>query len=106
MVKQSRKILIAYLAIISSVFIGAYILLHVREMGLYLVMFAINLPVSILIFPIMEKIATVLGWNLGETPHILITQVASTLANAALLLIVLAGARTIRGVFKARDGAD
>jgi membrane protein DedA with SNARE-associated domain len=75
-------------------------------MGLYLVMFAINLPASILIVPLMEKVATYLGWSLGEAPHILITQVTAMLINTALLLIVLAGARRIRSVFKAHDGAD
>ena len=77
-----------YLAGIGIVFVGAYVLLGVRELGLYLVLTLTNLPASVALVPHMEFVAQSLGWPLGGPLHVWTTQLACMTANAILVAAV------------------
>src|SRR5712692_5272994 len=80
-----RKLVFGYLAIVSTIFLGGYVVLGIREMGLYLFLIAVNLPSSLVVVPQMESLSESLGWVLGRPAHILATQLACMAVNGALL---------------------
>jgi hypothetical protein len=82
-----HKIVLTYLITVSLVFFVSYLLLGVRELGLYLLLMAIDLPVSIAIVPGMEKVSLSLGWVLGAPIHVYSTQLICMALNGAFLTV-------------------
>src|SRR5713101_2982022 len=96
-----RKLVLGYLAIVSVVFLAGYIVLGVREMDLYLLLMAVNLPSSVVVVPEMESLSESFGWVLGQPAHILATQLVCMSVNGAALAAIVAIAsklwRSLRG---------
>ena len=76
---------LAYIALVVLAFLAVYLALGVREMGLYLSLMVLNLPASVFVLPLVERLALALGWTLGAAPHVWATQVAAMLTNLAFL---------------------
>ena len=87
---RQRKLVFGYLAIVAVVFLVGYVVLGIREMGLYLFLTAVNLPSSMAVVPQMESVSKSIGWNLGQPAHVLATQLACMFVNGALLTATLA----------------
>ncbi len=85
-----RKIVFGYLAIVSIIFLAGYVVFGIREMGLYLFLIFINLPISLVVVPQMESLSESLGWILGRPAHILATQLVCMAVNSALLTAIVA----------------
>ena len=85
-----KKLVLGYLALVSIVFLAAYAILGIREMGLYVFFIAVNLPSSLAVVPQMESLSQSLGWILGHPVHILATQLAGVALNAVLLAVIVA----------------
>ena len=85
-----RKVVLGYLAIVSIVFLAGYVALGIRDMGLYLLLMAINLPSSLVVVPEMESLSERFGWALGRPAHIVATQLACMAVNGALLAAIVA----------------
>ena len=94
-----KKLVLGYLALVSIVFLAGYVILGIREMGLYVLLFAVNLPSSLAVVPQMESLSQSLGWILGHPVHILATQLACMALNALLLAAIVAIASKIVAVF-------
>src|SRR5215475_3660066 len=97
-----RKLVLGYLALVSIVFLAGYVILGIREMGLYLFLIAVNLPSSLAVVPQMESLSQSLGWILGHPVHILATQLACMAANGVLLAAIVAITSKIVAVFTGR----
>lgn len=80
-----RKIVVAYLALVTIAFIVGYLILGIREHGLWLLLMAINLPASIAIEPEMETMSLAFNWDLGSPIHVLTTQLTYMVVNGAFL---------------------
>ena len=89
-----------YLAVVAAVFLIAYLLLGVREMGIYVVLMLLNLPASIAVVPNVETFAQTQGWELGRPLHIWTTQLSCMAVNAvlvgALAAVVIRAWRVLR----------
>jgi type II secretory pathway component PulF len=94
-----RKLVLGYLALVSIVFLAGYVILSIREMGLYLFLIAVNLPSSLAVVPQMAALSQSLGWILGSPAHILATQLACMAVNGVLLAAIVAIASKIVAVF-------
>jgi hypothetical protein len=97
-----RKPVLGYLALVSIVFLAGYVILGIREMGLYLFLIAVNLPSSLAVVPQMESLSKSLGWILGHPVHILATQLARMAVNGALLAAIVVIASKIVAALKGR----
>ncbi|MBI1824247.1 MAG: hypothetical protein HYR80_09080 [Nitrospirae bacterium] len=87
--KNGYKIIIGYLIIVGTLFLGSYLLYGIRESRLYLLLMVINLPDSLVIVPGMEEVAMVLGWVIGGPPHVWATQIACMVVNGILLFSMI-----------------
>lgn len=83
--KLGRKIVVGYLVAVGVAFFAGYFLFGIRELGLYVLLMAINLPASFVIVPGMENVSLALGWVLGAPVHVYATQIFCMAANGALL---------------------
>ena len=92
---------VVYLAIVAAIFLTAYIVFGVREMGIYVVLMLLNLPGSLAVVPYVESFAQAQGWELGGPLHIWTTQLACMAANGALVgalaIVVIRAWRAFRG---------
>jgi len=93
---------VGYLAIVSVIFLTGYVVLGIREMGLYVFLVAANLPSSLVVVPQMELLSESFGWALGQPVHILATQLACMAVNGALVAAVVAIVPKIVAVFTVR----
>ena len=84
-----RKIVVAYLALVTIAFIVGYLILGIREHGLWLLLMAINLPASIAIETEMEAMSLALNWDLGSPIHIWTTQLTYMVVNGACLFALV-----------------
>ncbi len=99
-----KKIVLGYLLIASVVFFAGYVVLGIREMGLYLFLVFMNLPGSLIVEPAMERLSESLGWILGGPVHILTPQLVCMVTNGALLITTVALTSKLRQSF--RGGRD
>jgi hypothetical protein len=81
-----HKIVVGYLVAVSVAFFAGYLLLGIRELGLYLLLMAINLPASFVIVPGIEKVSLSMGWVLGAPVHVYSTQLSCMAANGVFLI--------------------
>src|SRR5215475_4813679 len=95
-----RKLVLGYLALVSISFLTGYVILGIREMGLYLFLLAVNFPSSLAVVPQMDSLSQSLGWILGHPVHILATQIACMLVNGLLLADIIAIASKIVAVLR------
>ena len=79
------RAVIGYLAIVAVVFITAYVVLGVREMGLYVLVMLLNLPASVAVVPYMESFWLAREWSLGSALYAWTTQLACMTVNAVLV---------------------
>lgn len=84
-----HKIIIGYLVAMGVVFFSGYFLLGIRELGLYLLLMAINLPASFVIVPGMEKVSLSMGWVLGAPVHVYSTQLSCMAVNGVFLIVLI-----------------
>ena len=99
-----RKIVVTYWAVVGAAFIVGYLILGIREHGLWLLLFAINLPSSLAVEPEMATISLALNWNLGAPMHVWTTQLACMIVNGASLFALAAIIAKLRGARRGRDG--
>jgi len=98
-----RKLVLGYLALVGLVFLAGYVILGIREMGLYLFLVAVNLSSSLAVVPQMESLSKCLGVILGHPIHILATQLACMVVNGALVAAILPIVSKIVAVFTGRS---
>lgn len=89
MARSSRVTLVVYAGAVLAAFVWAYVVAQVREMGLYLLLLWLNLPASLVVLPMSERLASVAGFALGGAAHVCATQVAALAANGVLLSLAL-----------------
>jgi hypothetical protein len=80
---------VVYLVFVSLAFIVAYGVMDVRELGLYLVLFMLNLPASAVVLPLSERLSTTAGWSSGSAAQVLLVQGMCMAVNAVLLAAVV-----------------
>jgi hypothetical protein len=86
---EVRTVLV-YLAIVAVIFLAAYIVLGVREMGIYVVLMLLNLPASVAVVPYMESFSLAQGWELGRPLHVWTTQLACMAVNTVVIGVLAA----------------
>ena|SRR5688500_6932982 len=95
------RTVVVYLAIVAAIFLTAYMLLGVREMGMYVVLMLLNLPASVAVVPYIESFSQTPGWELGRPLHVWTTQLACMAVNGvlvgALAAVVIRAWRAFRG---------
>ena len=84
-----------YLAATGTLFLVAYGVLGLREFGLYLLLGALDLPASLVTLPASERVATLLGADVGAPAHVIGVQLVSMALNGLLLH---AGLRLLRRI--------
>ncbi len=94
-----------YLAVVSLIFLTGYVVLGIREMGLYLFLIAVNLPSSLAVVPQMESLSQSFGWVLGQPAHILATQLVCMAVNGALVAAIVAISSILWRSFRGDRGA-
>ncbi len=99
-----RKIVVGYLVAVGIAFFAGYLLLGIRELGLYVLLMAINLPASFVIVSGMENVSLALGLVLGAPVHIYATQIFCMAANGALLKALVHLIQKIRRTDTRRKG--
>jgi hypothetical protein len=87
--RSARWILLFYAGAVAAIFLWAYAVAQVREMGLYLLILWLNLPASLVVVPVSEQLASAAGLALGGPAHVWATQVASLAANGALISLAI-----------------
>ena len=99
-----RKIVVVYLAMVGVAFVVGYLILGIREHGLWLLLMAINLPSSLAVEPEMAAISLALNWNLGVPMHVWTTQLACMVVNGAFLFALATIISKLRGARRRGDG--
>lgn len=97
--KGSRRIVFGYLIVTAVLFLLSYLFFSIRESRLYLFLMALNLPGSLVVVPGIEELALAVGWVIGGTLHVWITQLACMAVNGSFL----AGMIRIARKFQNRD---
>ncbi|SRR6266481_6960973 len=82
------KVVLAYFATVSAIFMVGYFVLNIREMSLYLFLLALNLPSSLVAISQIEALATAVGLPLGHPTHVFATQLICMAINGMLLFTV------------------
>lgn len=83
--KAEHKWPAVYLAATGTLFVVAYAFLGVRELGLYLLLGALDFPASLVTLPFSERMAGLLGADVGAPAHIIGLQLVSMALNGLLL---------------------
>lgn len=82
--KPERRWALIYLALVALVFLGFYVGLEVRELGLAILMVVLNLPASALIVPMMVNV----GPSAGSPTNVWSTQAVVMASNGVLVLLL------------------
>jgi hypothetical protein len=97
-----RKIVVVYLVVVGAAFLLGYVVLGIREQGLWLLLMAINFPSSLAVEPEMATISLALNWSLGAPMHVWTTQLACMVVNGAVLFALVSIIAKLRGARKER----
>ena len=80
-----KRLVGTYAVSVLAIFVFGYVVLGIRELGLYFFLLILNLPISVALLPVSEHVSATLGIGAGSTVHVLGVQVVSLAFNAVLL---------------------
>jgi len=92
-----------YALIALTAFLIGYLVLGIRELGLYIWMLVANLPLSLITLPLSERMAGSLGWALGGAAHVWITEMFTLTANSSLILVIGYAVVRLRARYRHRN---
>ena len=95
--RRALQIACGYVVVDLAVFAIVYLVLEIREMGLYLFLVAVGSPASWLVVPASTPFAERMGWSLGSGEHVWICAVAAAVTNAGLGLAAYLVVCVLRG---------